>query len=131
MATNRKRTPRSRRDAGLNQAQMDWLHSLPYPDNPVEPWDYFCAYTNSGLPQYRTGPELWDRYKETILDDWIKENPCTRPERYWEFDAPGERLPGESQAAYLDRHGLLTKEEKTYLRKHPELLEPEAIILTD
>lgn len=31
----------------------------------------------------------------------------------------------ESQASYLLRHGLLSEEEKKYLAKHPELLEPE------
>ncbi len=31
----------------------------------------------------------------------------------------------ESQAAYLQRHGLLEKTEVAYLRKHQELLEPE------
>jgi hypothetical protein len=33
----------------------------------------------------------------------------------------------ESQAAYLQRHGLLTAEEKQYLKKHRELMEPEVI----
>lgn len=33
----------------------------------------------------------------------------------------------ESQAAYLLRYGLLTESEKTFLKKHPEILEPEKI----
>ena len=33
----------------------------------------------------------------------------------------------ESEAAYLDRHGLLSKAEKKYLKQHPELLEPEKV----
>lgn len=33
----------------------------------------------------------------------------------------------ESQAAYLERLGLLTPTEKAYLKKHQELMEPEAI----
>jgi len=33
----------------------------------------------------------------------------------------------ESEAAYLDRHGLLTDFEKRHLAKHPELLEPETV----
>ena len=35
----------------------------------------------------------------------------------------------ESEAAYLDRNGLLTTGEKTYLNKHPELLAPEKVKL--
>jgi hypothetical protein len=33
----------------------------------------------------------------------------------------------ESEATYLDRHGLLSAEEKKHLAKHPELLEPEVV----
>jgi len=31
----------------------------------------------------------------------------------------------ESQAAFLERHGLLTAAERAYLKKHPELMTPE------
>ena len=37
----------------------------------------------------------------------------------------------ESEAAYLQRLGLLTPAEEKYLQKHPELLEPETVILED
>jgi hypothetical protein len=33
----------------------------------------------------------------------------------------------ESEAAYLDRHDLLTPAEKRHLEKHPELMEPERV----
>lgn len=45
---------------------------------------------------------------------------CESP--YLGFQA--ERLHFESQAHYLRRYGLLTKAERAYLEKHPELLEP-------
>jgi hypothetical protein len=35
----------------------------------------------------------------------------------------------ESQASYLKRNGLLTRSEKSYLKAHPELLQPEKIEL--
>ncbi|HAR38567.1 MAG TPA: hypothetical protein DCS09_08385, partial [Porphyromonadaceae bacterium] len=38
---------------------------------------------------------------------------------------PADPPKYESQAAYLRRHGLLTREERAHLGKHPELLEPE------
>jgi hypothetical protein len=38
-------------------------------------------------------------------------------------DAPETRNDGESQAAYLSRHDLLTEAEKTWLAEHPEALE--------
>jgi len=33
----------------------------------------------------------------------------------------------ESETAYLDRHGFLSIEEKKYLAKHPEKMEPEIV----
>ena len=44
---------------------------------------------------------------------------------------PNDPPTFESEAAYLSRHGLLTKEEKAYLKKHPELLEPEAVVFDE
>ena len=40
---------------------------------------------------------------------------------------PADPPAFESEAAYLQRHGLLTAEEKKILEKHPELLAPELI----
>jgi hypothetical protein len=37
----------------------------------------------------------------------------------------------ESEAAFLDRHGLLTPQEKKYLASHQELLEPEKVEIDD
>ena len=48
--------------------------------------------------------------------------------KYWQQNWSKRNPPCfESQAAYLDRLGLLTPTEKTYLKKHHELLEPEGI----
>lgn len=44
---------------------------------------------------------------------------------------PNDPPTFESEATYLSRHSLLTKEEKAYLKKHPELLEPEAVIFDE
>jgi len=173
MATNRKRTPRSRRETDLNQAQIDWLNSVPWRDGGGI--TYFIAYYGCGnWGKGECGKALWDQHKAGILEEWVEGHPCTRPERWWEFDAPGEtaswyprgdchgaqpyrrRIGGsgapsyaarttlgipsqwtggipldpptfESQAAYLERHGLLTAEERRHLKRHPELLEPQAV----
>jgi hypothetical protein len=44
-------------------------------------------------------------------------NPCTRPAGFWEFEAPGGKLPGEKGWAALERLALLTPEEKHLARK--------------
>jgi hypothetical protein len=168
MATNRKRIPRNRKETDLTAGQLAWLNSEPYDDN-AKGFSFFCAYENAGQPQFRTSKELWDNYKADILEKWIADHPCTRPERWWEFDTTEVRLrlggigkqnefepcfkngvPSswypvkdnnppwskssipdrpcfESQAAYLQRHNLLTTAEKKFLKNHPELLEPEKV----
>ena len=48
---------------------------------------------------------------------------------YWDDKTlyPSDPLVFESQAAYLERHGLLTESEKKYLEKHIDLMEPERV----
>jgi hypothetical protein len=47
---------------------------------------------------------------------------------YWQLHFNKKNPPVfESQAAFLQRNGLLTKAEKEFLKKHPALLEPETI----
>jgi hypothetical protein len=140
---------------------------------------------------------IWKAVNRELLNDWIKQNPCSRPWAWWEWDAPRaeprQRLGGtgtpdyevlayvphfdhgiptgwitkfdeayyngraldihgnpigtehkegdfsgvaidptdpptfESEAAYLQRHGLLTPAEARHLEKYPELLNPERI----
>ncbi len=48
--------------------------------------------------------------------------------KYWQLDWNKENPPTfESEAAYLERHGLLSPVERGFLTKHSELLEPELI----
>jgi hypothetical protein len=48
--------------------------------------------------------------------------------RYWQPEWNKNDSPiFESQATFLDRHGLLSPVEKAYLAKHPGILEPERI----
>lgn len=63
-------------------------------------------------------PESW-------LDEWPG-NPGRG-----ELVDPADPPTFESQAVYLDRHGLLTTDEKRHLKKHPELLKPEAVVFEE
>ena len=48
--------------------------------------------------------------------------------KYWQLEWDKKNPPCfSSSAAYLERHGLLSPVEETYLAKHPELLEPEKL----
>ena len=44
---------------------------------------------------------------------------------------PNDPPTFESEAAYLQRHDLLSQEEKVYLKKHPELMEPVTVVFND
>lgn len=70
---------------------------------------------------------LWKNNRADVLAWWIENKPTTRPSQWWKYDAPEKRHLQESQAAYLQRTGLLTAEELRHLAKYPELLEPEEI----
>jgi len=165
MATNRKRTPRSRQVQTLHPGAINWLYDRQEPTE--KPWkDRFFM----DRVDFKT---LWADNRDEVLAWWIKNRPGTRPLNWWIYDAPKERVPWcqgweyyaaqpyrqrvggigepghdahtlkgipqswlgepsdpldpprfESEAAYLQRHGLLTKEERAHLGKHPELLEP-------
>ncbi len=78
---------------------------------------------------------LWEIHRETVLAEWIRHHPGTRPLPFWMWDAPGaidpddmdrnhlkwrraralasERAawPPEKQRAFLSEHGLLGKNE--------------------
>jgi hypothetical protein len=64
------------------------------------------------------------------VDGYVPEFHCGISENWISID-PADPPRFESQAAYLNRHGLLTGTEKKYLSKHPELLEPEAVLLEE
>ena len=70
--------------------------------------------------------QIWETHKTFIMS--LQGEPCkgesfafqrgnvyfaygTRPSAWWDYDAPEPRVPGESEAAYLRCHNLLTQEE--------------------
>ncbi len=68
-----------------------------------------------GIERARTAAEAWARRREPILKEWIAKYPGTRPSFWWYFEAPEELPKGESSAAFLARHNLLTKTERKAL----------------
>jgi hypothetical protein len=99
--------------------------------------------------------EEWEKHKKTLLAEWITASPGSRPWAWWMWDSPGPRqlisgtgtvsgkqlykgvplywrtydegdLPTyESEASYLDRHGLLKADERRRVR--PASWDPESI----
>lgn len=60
----------------------------------------------------RTRKTLWRTRGTEIVRRWTSAHPGTRPGGWWRNVAPTERLRGESQAGYLDRHNLWLPGEK-------------------
>lgn len=50
--------------------------------------------------------DMWMAVGMSILEEWIKTKPGTRPDTWWLF-APEPRKPGESQRSYLLQHNCL------------------------
>ncbi|OHB54670.1 MAG: hypothetical protein A2Y12_19105 [Planctomycetes bacterium GWF2_42_9] len=90
MATNRKRVPRSRTDTGLTGAEEMYLFGKTEKHvNPFEELNLEYAIHSKAIKRVK---ELWDNYKAGILEQWIEEHPCSRPEKWWEFDTTENRL---------------------------------------
>ena len=122
----KRRLPKRRQD--INENEEHWLRCEP-----------------SGFVQFKPADqlaELWRDHRDRIIAEHVSDFPGTRPQRWWEYDAPeprrrlgGTGTPGlaidpndppifESEAAYLERHGLFLPGERKRLRKVD--FEPEA-----
>ena len=51
--------------------------------------------------------QLWVECRDEIVAAFAKTHPGRRPNGWWLTEAPGDRQPHESQAAFLARHDLL------------------------
>ncbi len=128
MPTNRRRRTLRRRPTALTFQQRRHL---------LEGIDFFCDAWAGKDAEFEAA---WRTNRDALLRDYIKEHPGRRPYAWWELDAPEPRrllsgrvevvdeelyfgLPRrtsvayeekqfEGQTAYLDRLGLLTKNEK-------------------
>ena len=67
------------------------------------------------------GQTTWERYP-AVMPTYKKGVPSA-----WDSVDKGDPPRFESEARYLERHGLLTDAERKYLAVHRELLEPEKI----
>ena len=186
MPTNRTR--RSRQVSTLTDDEREWLYA--------DDTDNFLFFHDE-----KEMLNLWKSYCDEVLTFWTQNKPCTRPLRWWDYEAPRwndpfegwfihgtmpeprQRIGGigtpsyevlrlcpsffkgvsrswitevdikhhtdsfkgknvfpidrndpptfESEAAYLQRHDLLTPQEKKYLASHRKLLEPEIVAFDD
>lgn len=118
MPTNRKRVTRRRRGASIKPEYWALLNDQPLPppatvcQSQRNRWCRFFFYANG------EGLRLWQAYRGVVLAAWITRRPGTRPSCWWLYERDLQTEPRrvsdthiESEAAYLKRLGLLTKEE--------------------
>ena len=105
--------PRPRRAARSRRTISDALRRWAYGLEAIEGEKLF-KYTTTA--EHFAG--VWDALRDEVVADWIAEHPGTRPARWWGYDAPDDPPVFESEAAYLDRLGLLTEGERDYLDEH-------------
>jgi hypothetical protein len=96
------------------------MRDEPIPDSDhAGQWaEYFAHYTPHMVPASggRSYADQWEECRAEVLAGWVREKPGTRPSTWWRLDAPEPRPEGESEAEYLERHGLLTEDERRALR---------------
>lgn len=84
MPTNRKRISRNRRASPIEPFQWAELNDLPEPDD-TNPFAKLAMNEND----WRA---LWTEHHDSILENWIKQYPGTRPSSWWKFSAPRQPL---------------------------------------
>jgi hypothetical protein len=70
---------------------------------------YVPSDENDGRLQIflREPAELWLEHRATVIGWYATNKPGRRPSLYWEHEVLPPRRRGESDAAFLRRHGLL------------------------
>jgi hypothetical protein len=58
---------------------------------------------------------LWDRHREQLLAEWVRESPGSRPPAFWRWDHGME--PPEDEREYLAAHGMLTRVDLDGIRR--------------
>lgn len=117
MPTNRRR--RSRPPAlALTQFQRDWmLDKNPEPVTREDLWWRTVERCLSYLPTSLVS--LWEEHGDEIVREFVQTSPGRRPSVWWELSAPAPLPEGETEAAFLHRHGLLTDDEERRLGLRP------------
>ncbi|MBU5635492.1 hypothetical protein KOM00_01965 [Geomonas sp. Red69] len=109
MATNRKRTPRSRLVPSISPECFNWLCDMQHgPQGPSWKDRFFL------MPEEVR--QLWLDNKDQVVAWWIKAFPGTRPSMWWRFEAAERPENGESEVEHLKRQGLLTKREQQAIK---------------
>lgn len=87
-------------------------------------WEFDTTEARLRLGGIGTPNEFAPRFKNGVPTSWYPVKDNNPP---WSKSSLPDRPVFESQAAYLQRHNLLTPAEKKFLKDHPELLESEVI----
>ena len=123
----------SKRKASVSAAEWQWMTGVSQPD--ANPFSLLMlnglgVIRRTSVEDLERACEIWAQYRYDAIRAWTEHSPGTRPRPWWLFDAPSDafRVVGtetdeagiefaitESEAAFLARHGLLTKAESRAL----------------
>jgi hypothetical protein len=117
-----------------------WFEPLPIPRQRIGGIGTPKHEVLSYVPQFDRGiPTGWvSKFDENYYNGRMVDiHGKIIPTKYKEGDFQGVAIDSEdpptfeSEAAYLDRYGLLSETEKRWLEKHPELMGPEVVTNDD
>ena len=135
-------------NAVKNEIMVDWIKKNPCerpwlfwkfeaPKKPVDGWEDYERFNSAqrrrlggiGTPLHEVTCS-WGGFPYGIPSSWVIED-LKKVGFEGKVIDPKNPPVFESVAAYLERHGLLSPAEKAYLKKHPEILEPEEILFDE
>ena len=72
---------------GVTDMGWNYLHDRAVSDHPAG-YEYSLLASNQHDHEtgYRTS-DIWEKYREQILADWIRKHPRSRPWCWWKFDS--------------------------------------------
>ena len=113
MSTNRTRRQRTIQKPTVPSALIYYFQTGDQDQSGFDEIDHY----NEFLPDFDAGMgrdiiDYWRACRDEVVAGWIRKHAGSRPFAWWRFDAPEPLREGESEAAFLERHNLLTVMEK-------------------
>lgn len=129
MPTNRTRRTRKLKPTTISTALLKFFKGEAYAPDEEGACDVFLMELRPAMK------EKWELYRDQIMADWMKKNPCSRPFGFWKFDAPELRkqINGSCDVDYegvsIDSEGLPAYWQIDWDEHDPPIFESEAAYL--
>jgi len=107
MPTKRKVRTRKRWSASVSPVCWRFLLDASTASD-IDTWEHFLLMCNhySAVTNYRAS-DVWHKYRDEVLAEWLKASPGRRPTCWWHFEAKEARRVIQGQKPLSDHVGEL------------------------